>query len=324
MYRLPDPSRASGWMRRTVASTAGSLVALSMLLPGAMPVVAVNDHFCDTAFAGAAPVEAARAGQGWGRGEPNVEEAYRAELARMSTAARNGGGNGKKPGPPPGPSVTGGVIDVYFHVITDSGGAGGLSSGEINAQMNVLNDAFGGTGWSFRLAASDVTANTTWYENLESPSVERQAKSALRDGTADDLNIYTAGLETYLGWATFPSGYASDPTYDGVVVLDESLPGGSADPYNEGDTLTHEVGHWMGLYHTFQGGCSKNNDLVSDTPAERSAAFGCPAGRDTCKGVGLDPIHNFMDYTDDDCMDEFTTGQDTRMEQQFSQYRYQK
>lgn len=224
-------------------------------------------------------------------------------------------------------NIAGGVINVYFHVINNGTGAsnGNISTQMITDQMNVLNAAYGSWGWTFNLVSTDRTTNATWYANCYGSS-ESAMKNALRLGTADDLNFYTCNPSGgILGYATFPSSYTSSPQLDGVVVLYSSLPGGNAVPYNEGDTGTHEVGHWMGLYHTFQGGCSNNGDFVSDTPAERSSAFGCPIGRNTCTGTkypGNDPITNFMDYTDDSCMFQFTGGQDTRMDSQFTTYRY--
>lgn len=224
-------------------------------------------------------------------------------------------------------SATGGVINVYFHVINKGTGVsnGDISATMINDQMSVLNAAFAPTGWAFNLVATDRTTNATWYNSCYGSS-ESAMKNALRVGTADDLNLYSCNPSGgILGFATFPSSYNSQPKLDGVVILYSSLPGGSAAPYNLGDTVTHEVGHWMGLYHTFQGGCNGSGDLVSDTPAERSPAYGCPNGRDSCRNkAGLDPTENFMDYTDDACMWEFTTLQDARMDSQFTTYRYGK
>jgi hypothetical protein len=220
--------------------------------------------------------------------------------------------------------ITGGTIGVYVHVINrgTSTSQGNVPTQQVYDQIDVLNSAYAGTGWQFELLGLDRTTNSTWYTMQPGTSAERQAKAALRKGTGEDLNIYLAspggGL---LGWATFPYNVGSSPTQDGVVLLSGTLPGGSAAPYNLGDTGTHEVGHWMGLYHTFQGGCSNTNDGVSDTPAEKSAAFGCPTGRNTCQAAGLDPIKNFMDYTDDSCMNSFTPGQDARMDAMFTNYR---
>ena len=223
-------------------------------------------------------------------------------------------------------NVTGAVISVYVHVINNgtTEALGNVPDSQITSQINVLNAAYAPWGYSFNLVSIDRTTNAAWY-TCGGGTCETQMKNALRQGTADDLNIYTNNMGGgLLGWATFPSSYASSPAMDGVVILYSSVPGGTAAPYNLGDTATHEVGHWMGLYHTFQGGCSGKGDYVSDTPPEKSSAFGCPVGRDTCRNGGLDPIENFMDYTDDSCMDRFSAGQDTRMDSMFTTYRFGK
>ncbi|MBK7977697.1 MAG: zinc metalloprotease [Deltaproteobacteria bacterium] len=222
----------------------------------------------------------------------------------------------------PAPEVFSRVVNVYVHVIHD-GTRGKLTDAQVSSQLAVLNTAYAGAGLTFKLAATDRTKNATWFTMAPGTTAEAQAKSALRRGGKGDLNLYTANPSGgLLGWATFPWDYASQPSSDGVVVLYTSLPGGSAVPYDEGDTATHEVGHWAGLYHTFQGGCTSPGDSVSDTNYESSPAYGCPTGRDSCTTKsGKDPITNFMDYSDDSCMNRFSSGQVTRLQNMLTTYR---
>jgi hypothetical protein len=212
------------------------------------------------------------------------------------------------------------VINVSWHITTYNG-QGNVTDAQIANQLQVLNNAYAGTGFSFQTVAIERVANRTYFNQCYGAG-EKKMKQALADSPATTLNIYTCNpSQGILGYATFPSSYAESSYMHGVVLLHSSLPGGSAAPYNLGDTATHEVGHYLGLYHTFQGGCNNPGDSVADTPPEASAAFGCPTGRDTCAGGGLDPILNFMDYTDDACMNQFSADQVVRMQQQVATYK---
>ncbi|KII95893.1 hypothetical protein PLICRDRAFT_48819 [Plicaturopsis crispa FD-325 SS-3] len=220
-------------------------------------------------------------------------------------------------------------VNIYFHVISkgDSEEDGNVPDSQLKDQVSVMNDDYSKAGISWVLAGTTRTVNEDWFNSVGPDTDEQTAmKKKLRKGGKADLNVYTVGFvsgagEGLLGYSTFPSDYSSNPKDDGVVMLFSSVPGGATENYNEGKTLTHEAGHWVGLYHTFQGGCSGSGDHVSDTPAEASAASGCPKSRDTCSGGGKDPIHNYMDYSYDSCMTEFTDGQATRLQGQIRTYR---
>jgi hypothetical protein len=237
----------------------------------------------------------------------------------------------KNPGAASKASTMGPVtIPVAFHVITRGStyNDGNIPLSQIQAQIEVLNDSYSGrtggakTPFKFTLASVDRTLNVGWFNMAPGTGREQAMKTALRVGGANTLNIYTADLGHYLlGWATFPWSYASTSWRDGVVILYSSLPGGTAAPYNGGDTATHEVGHWLGLFHTFQGGCTPPGDQVDDTPFEATPSFDCELDRDTCTAPGNDPVTNFMDYSDDACMFAFTAGQSLRAAESWTAYR---
>ena len=219
------------------------------------------------------------------------------------------------------------VVSTYFHIIT-SGRTGAISNATITSQLSVLNTWYKAYGFSFKLVKTTRTSNTGWYNAVSGSSAEAAMFKKLRVGGSSTLNVYFNAADGYLGYATLPVYYDSYPKDDGVVIASGSVPGGSLTSYNQGKTLVHEVGHWLGLSHTFDtdhssgNGCNGNGDFVSDTPKQRYPTEGCPARQDSCPlSSGLDMVSNFMDYSDDACMSKFTTGQKNRMRAMWDAYR---
>ena len=302
------------------AAGAALLAAGAVVLAGVAPASAstqlpANAGTCVTAHQGSA----ARGlhGRGADTRDISVAEQQRVEQRTSDLLARRGISKRQA-------ALAGGSVPVYVHVMAGKTGAGNVTDSQIAQQISVLNNTFAGgesstaanTGFTFTLAGTDRFFNDTWHHDRQSTTYRAQT----RKGGANALNIWLVDFK-YLGIATFPWDYASNPKIDGIRVQYSSLPGGTATNFNFGETATHEAGHWFGLYHTFQGGCTTTNDEVSDTPAQSSPSSGCPTGRDSCSLPGLDPIHNYMDYSYDTCYTQFTGGQSARMSQMFTAYR---
>jgi hypothetical protein len=294
------------------------------LVAGVAPAAAAEFAYCDPlAPAGSAlypepgrAASAAVAGRGGVVREPELGEVH----ADLPASAK--GKAGKR--------FTA-TIPVYFHVVTD-GAIGNVTNAQIATQIAVLNDTFAGgeggaaTGFSFTLAGVTRTDNAGWFYANPGGTNEHTMKQTLHRGGANALNLYSATAGDYLGWAYLPDVLAKpgQAYLDGVVFDWASMLGTStkyAGKYDQGETATHEVGHWLNLEHTFYGGCSAKGDFVDDTPAEKTATDGCPAGKDTCTKPGVDPIHNYMDYSYDSCYTEFTAGQAQRMRDAWLYYR---
>ncbi|MGK5553819.1 zinc metalloprotease [Actinomadura kijaniata] len=215
-------------------------------------------------------------------------------------------------------------IPVRFHVITD-GDEGRVPREVVEQQIATLNGTYGGerggvdTGVRFHLAGYAVIDRSAWFHRpLRNESAMKRALHAGGPGT---LNLYSAAVGAdMLGFSTFPQWYARRPANDGVVVDYRTLPDGPYRNYNHGFTAVHEIGHWLGLFHTFENGCEQPGDGIADTPYEAVPAEGCPP-RDTCSQPGTDPVHNFMDYGWDDCMHEFTPDQARRIRGAWAAYR---
>jgi PKD repeat protein len=237
------------------------------------------------------------------------------------------------------------VIQVVFHLIQKTDGTGNITDDQVKSQIQVLNDDYqaaanthgapgNNAGIKFVLARFDPTGNpTNGIERVtndtyfsEGDAGTSAMKTALHWDTSRYLNVYSSGLDSVglLGYATFPwdrTTNASNTAVDGVVLTYQSVGVNPAyTPYDLGASATHEIGHWFGLYHPFQGGCAGTGataytagDLISDTPRDSTSHSGCTVTPSDCGDAGLFvPIENYMEYTDDSCMTEFTVEQVNR------------
>jgi len=231
------------------------------------------------------------------------------------------------------------TIPVVVHVVYRTG-TENISDAQIQSQIDVLNDDFrrlnsdaDGT-WSqaadveieFCLASVDpdgnptsgITRTSTTVNGFGTNDAVKFASSGGKDAwpSGDYLNFWVCNIGGgILGYAQFPGGNAAT---DGVVngYQYTGTIGTATAPFNLGRTATHEVGHWLNLRHIWgDGGCGVD-DFVSDTPTSDAPNYGCAAGHQSCGTT--DMVQNYMDYSDDGCMNLFTQGQKSRMQALFA------
>lgn len=220
------------------------------------------------------------------------------------------------------------IIPVWYHII-HSGSSGRLTDAQVAAQFAQVNKDFAGLedpnnpGYkmdiSFSFAGATYTDNNAWFRDLE--RYETQAKQLLAVDNRYNFNQYFGDLSAgLLGFCYFPNSFAESSYRHGCVNLYSSVPGGSSGNYDEGKTTTHETGHGIGLPHTFQNGCNGRGDYSTPNCAQQRSTSGCPSSIPSSCGCP-DPIHNYMDYSYDRCMTQFTSGQDQLANEQLFTYR---
>jgi len=191
--------------------------------------------------------------------------------------------------------------------------------------------------FEFRLACQDPNGNVTNGVTRRFTTRTGFSFSANTNGTANDntigikftnsggedawptnryLNIWVGNFtDNTLGYATWPADFAANPNVDGVVISTTAMgrTGNVTAPFNGGRTATHEIGHWLNLRHIW-GDAACGDDLVADTPTQQTSNFGCPAfpNRTCGNTTNGDMFMNYMDYSDDNCMNVFTNGQRNR------------
>jgi len=206
---------------------------------------------------------------------------------------------------------------------------GGLVSTEdIEAQTAVLNSVYNEFGYSFYINSIDSAVNAGWYYATDSHKYETDPwdnddqflamTQAMTVDVLNSINYFWTGASMTAGLGVYPWSFSEEDSRHGIYCANYTLPGGSY-PYTEGYTGVHEVGHYFGLYHTFENGCSNPGDSVDDTPYQSDANTGCPSAPYSCGSN--DDVGNYMDYMDDVCMTHFTTGQQDRIQWALGTYR---